>query len=96
MRGHWRDLANTTRRQMRHENGVIFPYMDVAMPFSRRCRLVVFAKSLLISLTFANSIYSIQKETFPLIRTLLLLGHHRDVIPDTAGHGNWFTHFVNA
>ena len=32
------DLENTTRRLRRRGNGVIFPYMDVARPFSRRLK----------------------------------------------------------
>ena len=40
------DLENTTRRLRRRGNGVIFPYMDVARPFSRRLtRRVVLSKS---------------------------------------------------
>ena len=44
------DLENTTRRLRRRENGVIFPYMDVARPLSRRLRRrVVFSKSIYYS-----------------------------------------------
>ena len=41
------DLENTMQRLRRRENGVIFPYMVVARPFSRRLRRhVVLSKSI--------------------------------------------------
>ena len=41
------DLENTTRRLRQRENGVIFSYMDVTRPLSRRLRRrVVLSKSI--------------------------------------------------
>ena len=49
-----RDLENTTRRQRRRENGVIFPYMDVATPFLRHFHVVFDVASCLLNLSNNN------------------------------------------